>query len=160
MPKTPARDDYFAKSFRFAPEQAGTIKEEAKRLGSSTAFVRELVDDYRTMFGLPRIQVEVLEADMKNLNTSTQREYVQHLLALRYQTLLEERASGAKTSRRWRYNSSRNLVERFQGGRVCVRSALSDSPWLCFHPQPRPRSPLSTSSSQTPSFRVSAAPLT
>jgi len=67
MPKTPARDDYFAQSFRFTPEQAATIKEEAKRLGSTTAFVRELIDDYRTMFGLPGIQVEVLEADMKNL---------------------------------------------------------------------------------------------
>ena len=65
MPKTPARDDYFAQSFRFTPEQAATIKDEAKRLGSTTAFVRELIDDHRTMFGLPGIQVEVLEADMK-----------------------------------------------------------------------------------------------
>ncbi len=31
---------------------------------------------------------------------STHREYVRHLLALRYQTLLEDRAAGAKTSRR------------------------------------------------------------
>jgi len=100
MPKTPARDDYFAQSFRFTPEQAATIKEEAKRLGSTTAFVRELIDDYRTLFGLPRIQVEVLEADMKILKISIRREYVRHLLALRYQTLLENRAAGAKTSRR------------------------------------------------------------
>ena len=100
MPKTPARDDYFAQSFRFTPEQAATIKEEAKRLGSTTAFVRELIDDYRTLFGLPRIQVEVLEADMKILKLSTHREYVRDLLALRYQTLLEDRAAGAKTSRR------------------------------------------------------------
>ncbi len=34
MPKTPARDDYFAQSFRFTPEQTAVIKEEAKRLGS------------------------------------------------------------------------------------------------------------------------------
>ena len=100
MPKTPARDDYFAQSFRFTPEQATTIKEEAKRLGSTTAFVRELIDDYRTMFGLPGLQVEVLEADMKNLNLPTHREYIRHLLALRYQTLLERRAAGAKTSKR------------------------------------------------------------
>ncbi len=31
MPKTPARDDYLTQSFRFTPEQAATIKEEAKR---------------------------------------------------------------------------------------------------------------------------------
>ncbi len=100
MPKTPARDDYFAQSFRFTPEQASTIKEEAKRLGSTTAFVRELIDDHRTMFGLPGIQVEVLEADMKNLKIQTPREYVRHLLALRYQTLLEERATGKKSGKR------------------------------------------------------------
>src|SRR5260370_23177119 len=95
MPKTPARDDYFAQSFGFTPEQAATIKEEAKRLGSTTAFVRELIDDHRTMFGLPNLQVEVLEAYMKNLRIATPREYVRHLLALRYHTLLYELA-GAK----------------------------------------------------------------
>ncbi len=100
MPKTPARDDYFAQSFRFTPEQAATIKEEAKRLGSTTALVRELIADYRTMFGLPRIQVEVLEADMRNLKLPTHREYIRHLLALRYQTLLEQRAAASKSSKR------------------------------------------------------------
>ena len=87
-------------SFRFTPEQAATLKEEAKRLGSTTAFVRELIDDHRTMFGLPRIQVEVLEADMKNLKISTYRDYVRHLLALRYQTLLQERAMSGKSRKR------------------------------------------------------------
>ncbi len=100
MPKTPARDDYFAQSFRFTPEQAAILKEEAKRLGCTTAFVRELIDDHRTMFGLPRIQVEVLEADMKNLKISTHCEYVRHLLALRYQTLLEQRAASGKSQKR------------------------------------------------------------
>src|ERR1700682_3767963 len=100
MPKTAGRDDYFAQSFRFTPEQAATIKEEAKRLGSTTAFVRELIDDYRTMFGLPRIQVEVLEGDMKNLKISFPREYIRHLLALRYQSLLEERVAGRKSDKR------------------------------------------------------------
>jgi hypothetical protein len=100
MPKTPARDDYFAQSFRFSPEQAATIKEEAKRLGSTTAFVRELIDDHRTMFGLPRIQVDVLEADMKDLKIPTYREYIQHLLALRYQAILEHKISGPKSTKR------------------------------------------------------------
>ena len=99
MPKTPARDDYFAQSFRFTPEQAAILKEEAKRLGSTTAFVRELLNDHRTMFGLPPIQVEVLEADMKNLKISTHREYIRHLLALRYQSLLEDRAADRKSKR-------------------------------------------------------------
>ena len=100
MPKTPARDDYFAQSFRFTPEQTATIKEEAKRLGSTTAFVRELIDDHRTMFGLPRLQVEMLEADMKSLNISSPREYIRHLLALRYQTLLQEGATDRRAKKR------------------------------------------------------------
>src|SRR6266852_5100340 len=92
MPKTPARDDYFAQSFRFTPEQAATIKEEAKRLGSTTAFVRELIDDYGTLFGLPGIQVEVLEADMKNLKIQTPVSAVERRKVPRrvYVTLREE----------------------------------------------------------------------
>ena len=100
MPKTPARDDYFEQSFRFTPEQAVTIKEEAKRLGSTTAFVRELIDDHRTMFGLPRLQVESLQADMKSLKISSPREYIRHLLALRYESLLRDRARSARSSKR------------------------------------------------------------
>src|SRR5262252_1052241 len=100
MPKTPARDDYFTQSFRFTPEQAAILKEEARRLGSTTAFIRELIDDHRTMFGLPSIQVEVLEADMKNIKIATPREYVRHLLALRYQALLEQRATRSRSGKR------------------------------------------------------------
>src|SRR6202171_2094106 len=99
MPKTPGRDAYFAQSFRFTPEQAATIKEGAKRLGSTTAFVRELIDDHRTKFVLQNRQVDVLEADMKNLKIATPREYVRHLLALRYQTLLEEQARSKPSKR-------------------------------------------------------------
>ena len=96
MPKTPARDDYFTQSFRFTPEQAVFLKEEAKRCGSITAFVREVLDDARTLCGLPRLQVELLEADMKALNLTSYRDYVRHLLSMRLQTLLEERGSGRK----------------------------------------------------------------
>jgi len=99
MPRTPARGDYFAQSFRFTPEQAATIKEGAKRLGSTTAFVRELID-HRTMFGLPGLQVELLVEDMKSLNISSQREYIRHLLALRYQTLLQKGATDRRAKKR------------------------------------------------------------
>jgi hypothetical protein len=96
MPKTPARDDYFTQSFRFTPEQAATIKEEAKRCGSVTAFIRELLDDHRTLYGLPQLQVELLEADMKALKVTSYRDYVRHLLSMRLQALLEERGSAKK----------------------------------------------------------------
>ncbi len=102
MPKTPARDVYFAQSFRFTPEQAAIIKEEAKRCGSTTAFVRELIDDHRTLFGLPQMQVDLLEADMRALKLPSHREYLRHLLSLRLQSLLQSgsRAGGAKSSKR------------------------------------------------------------
>jgi len=100
MPKTPARDDYFTQSFRFTPEQTAILKEEAKRLGSTTGFVRELIDDHRTMFGLPQLQVQMLEIDMKNLKLPSHREYIRHLLALRYQTLLEEKSASGKSGKR------------------------------------------------------------
>ena len=42
-------------ALRFTPDQAAVLKEEAKRLGSTTTFVRQLLDDYRTLSGLPEI---------------------------------------------------------------------------------------------------------
>src|SRR5713101_3136976 len=90
MPKTPARDDYFTQSFRFTPEQTSFLKEGAKRLGSTTAVVREVLDDVRTLYGLPMVMIELLERDRKALGLS-QREYVMHLLARRYERVLSDR---------------------------------------------------------------------
>ena len=89
MPKTPGRDDYFTQSFRFTPEQTAFLKEGAKRLGSTTAVVREVLDDVRTLYGLPMVLVESLEKDRKALGLS-QREYVMHLLARRYEGVLSD----------------------------------------------------------------------
>ncbi len=100
MPKTPARDDYFAQSFRFTPEHAAVIKEEAMRCGSTTAFIRELIEDHRSLFGLPQLQVEALEQDMRKLKLPSHREYLRHLLALRYEVLLRERSAGSRAAKR------------------------------------------------------------
>ena|SRR5215510_4461079 len=88
MPKTPARDDYFTQSFRFTPEQAAFLKEESKRLGSTTAVIREVLDDVRTLYGLPRVIIEALEKDRQTLGLRSHREYVMHLLARRYERVL------------------------------------------------------------------------
>jgi len=82
MPRTPARDDYFAQSFRFTPEQAAVLKEEAVRLGSTTTFVRQLLDDYRTLYGLPAVLTEQLDREAAALGKS-RREYVIPVLSLR-----------------------------------------------------------------------------
>jgi len=89
VPKTPARDDYFTQSFRFTPEQAAFLKEEAKRLGSTTAVVREALEDVRILYGLPMVIVEALQKDRSALGLS-QREYVMHLLARRYERVLSD----------------------------------------------------------------------
>ncbi len=89
MPETPARDDYFTQSFRFTPEQTAFLKEQAKRLGSTTAVVREVLDDVRTLYGLPMVIVEALGKDRKALDLS-QREYLMHLLARRYERVLSD----------------------------------------------------------------------
>ena len=88
MPKTPARDDYFTQSFRFTPEQAAVLKEEAQRFGSTTTFVRLLLDDYRTLYGLPEVLTEQLDAEAASLGKS-RREYVIHLLSQRGAQLLK-----------------------------------------------------------------------
>jgi len=103
MPKTPARDDYFAQSFRFTPEQAAVLKEEAKRLGSTTTFVRQLLDDYRTLYGLPAVLTEQLDAEAAAVG-KTRREYIIHLLSLRAAQLLKGEVSlparGSKSTKR------------------------------------------------------------
>jgi len=103
MPKTPARDDYFAQSFRFTPDQAAVLKEEAKRLGSTTTFVRQLLDDYRTLYGLPAVLTEQLDAEAAALGKS-RREYIIHLLSFRAAQLLKGEVSlparGSKSTKR------------------------------------------------------------
>jgi len=96
MPKTPARTDYLAQSFRFTPEQAAVLKEEAKRLGSTTTFVKQLLDDYRTMYGLPEVLTEQLDAEASVLRKS-RREYIIHLLSQHAAALLK-RGPPAKCS--------------------------------------------------------------
>ncbi len=96
MPKTPARTDYLAQSFRFTPEQAAVLKEEAKRLGSTTTFIRQLLDDYRTLYGLPDVLAEPLDAEAAALG-KPRREYIIHLLSQHAAELLK-RGPPAKRS--------------------------------------------------------------
>jgi hypothetical protein len=96
MPKTPARTDYLAQSFRFTPEQAAVLKEEAKRLGSTTTFVRQLLDDYRTMYGLPEVLTEQLDAEASAIGKS-RREYIIHLLSQHAAALLKRGTSAKHT---------------------------------------------------------------
>src|SRR5947209_7443749 len=60
------------------------VKSQAEETGISISDqVRGYVEDARYLFGLPRLIVDTLEADMKALGMST-REYLMHLVTLRY----------------------------------------------------------------------------
>ena len=89
MPKTPARTDYLSQTFRFTPDQAAVLKEEAKRLGSTTTFIRQLLDDYRTLYGLPEVLTEQLDNEAVALGKS-RREYIIHLLSQHAAELLKK----------------------------------------------------------------------
>jgi hypothetical protein len=65
-----------------------------------TDLVRGIVDDFRTLFGLPGLIVDALDADAKALGLD-RRQYLMHLVARRYEDSLAhgpgfERKGGAK----------------------------------------------------------------
>lgn len=99
MPKTVRRaEDFFGQSIRFDADEVAWIRfEEARRGTSFTDVVREAAEDRRTLYGLPRDQMERLLADALQLGyrheptgKPLRREYIRHLLSLAYQRLLQE----------------------------------------------------------------------
>ncbi len=55
-------------------EPAAFLKEEAKGCGSMSAFVREILDDARALYRLPKLRVKMLEADTKALKLASYRD--------------------------------------------------------------------------------------
>ncbi len=50
------------------------MKEEAKGCGSISAFVREILDDARALYGLPKPRVKIPKADTKALKLTSYRD--------------------------------------------------------------------------------------
>lgn len=88
MPKTSGEVKMYPQTIPFRLEQATWLKDEAKQLGSVNEAVRRCVEDARTMYALPSIQVEKLEADARARGMD-RREYMKHLLALRYEAIIK-----------------------------------------------------------------------
>jgi hypothetical protein len=88
MPKSSGEVKTLAQTIPFRLEQAAWLKEEAKTLGSVNEAVRRCIEDARTMYALPAMQVEKLEADARARGMD-RREYMKHLLALRYEALIK-----------------------------------------------------------------------
>src|SRR5258707_7146964 len=104
MPKT-FTSDMQGLSVRFPIEVMAWFKHHAEAKGEPvTEFLRRIVDDFRTLFGLPRSMVESLEADAAAMKMD-RREYLMHLITLRYQQILAhgpgfEKHGGGKSGKR------------------------------------------------------------
>src|SRR5687767_7291433 len=88
MPKTSGEVKMFPQTIPFRLEHATWLKDEAKETGSVNEAVRRCVEDARTLFGLPTLMVDRLEADAR-ARSMDRRAYMKHLLALRYETLIK-----------------------------------------------------------------------
>jgi hypothetical protein len=90
MAKTPLEGETAPQTIRFTVDQAAFLKERQAETGQNPTFqVRLLVDDHRTFFDLPKLQIDRHVADMKALGLNEMREYIKYLLALRYEAIIQ-----------------------------------------------------------------------
>ncbi len=89
MAKTPSQIEMFATSLRIpVPDADWARAERGQVTGSFNSSICEAVADARTLFQLPSIIREELERDMEAFGKEWTRDYVIHLLTLRYQALI------------------------------------------------------------------------
>jgi len=89
MAKTPSQIEMFALTVRLPVRDQGWVTQQSKVDGTTNNVIRQLVEDARTFYGLPDNIREKLDADAAKLR-KTRREYVIHLLSLRYEHMLKE----------------------------------------------------------------------
>src|SRR4051812_2861335 len=88
MPKSHASVETVQLTFRVPVDVESWLKKQAEQNQESlTDVMRRFIDDFRTLYGLPEIIVEKLEADAKALGRN-RRQYLMQLLALRYEQVL------------------------------------------------------------------------
>ncbi len=82
---------------RLSPPQLAFLDEQKAKLDVTFAgdVIREMVEGFRTFFGLPAYQVELLRKDMASRKL-TLIAYVQELLARRYEHLNQEQQAKAR----------------------------------------------------------------
>jgi hypothetical protein len=89
MAKTPSHIEMFALTVRLPVRDQGWITQQSKEDGTANNVIRQLVEDARTFYSLPDNIRQKLDSDAARLG-KTRREYVIHLLSLRYEQLLKE----------------------------------------------------------------------
>ncbi len=102
MPKSFSMDN-LAFSIRLQPITALWLEEQAKKIGSFNQAVREALDDARTLYRLPEVMTEQLDAEAAALGKN-RRDYVAHVLSLRAAQLMKGEISlpgkGSKATKR------------------------------------------------------------
>ncbi len=88
MPKSMGEVKTFPQTIPFRLEQSTWLREEAKHIGSVNEAVRRCIEDARSMYNLPGLQVSKLDADARARGMD-RREYMKHLLALRYEAIIK-----------------------------------------------------------------------
>ena len=88
-------------SVKLSPTDMAYLDELKEQLGhvAIADAVRDLVEAFRTTFSLPVYQTERLKQDMEGRGINTL-QYLQELLAKRYEELAKETPAPAKTSKR------------------------------------------------------------
>jgi len=96
-PKTPEDRKDVNFSVKLAPAQMQFLKAMKEELGHEAVadVVREMVESFRTTFSLPPYQAERLKADRADRGM-TSLQYVQELLARRYEELSKAAQDDAK----------------------------------------------------------------
>jgi hypothetical protein len=87
MPKS-FTTNTLAFSIRLHPALARWIEEQARNVGSFNQVIRDIIDDARTLYRLPEVMTDQLDAEAAALGKS-RRDYVAHLLSLRAAQLMK-----------------------------------------------------------------------
>ena len=99
MPSTPYPTEKIKNTVALGVEDNSWVNERAKRLGSFSEVIRELVSDARTFLGMPANAARTrLETEAKRLKLD-HRDYLVWLLGRRADELLKEELQGGKTHR-------------------------------------------------------------
>jgi hypothetical protein len=94
--RTPLSSEVFRQQVSFTLEQTNWLRGPGAHAQGFAAAVRQAVEDERTLFELPPMMTEPLDAEAKRLRLDRRR-YIQHVLTLHAHELLkdsEENASG------------------------------------------------------------------
>jgi hypothetical protein len=84
MPRVSNVGEMAQQNIRLPMELVTYAKEEAKKScgGSISEYLRQLLNDVRTCYGVPHHQLERLEADRERLDISETRQYIRHVISV------------------------------------------------------------------------------